>query len=170
MNIVLIGYRGTGKTKVGEILSNKLGLDLVSTDAAIVEKAGKTIPEIVKEKGWDKFRDIETEVVKETTSKDNIIIDCGGGVVLRQENVDFLKQRGKIFLLTATVEKIAERIKDDTERPALKEGKTFVEEIEEVLNERKEKYNNAKDFEIDGDNISIGEMADKIIEKWQEVQ
>ena len=168
MNIVLIGYRGTGKTKVAEILSTKLGMDSISTDAAIVEKAGKSIPEIVEEQGWNKFRDIETEVIKETANKDGIIIDCGGGVILRDENIDAIRTNGKVFLLLASVEKIVERIKDDTQRPALKEGKTFVEEIEEVLNERNEKYNKAKDFEIDGTDLTIDQMADKVIEKWQE--
>ena len=168
MNLVLIGYRGTGKTAVADILSEKLGMKKISTDKAIVEREGKSIPEIVEENGWDKFRDIETEVVKQAASKDNVIIDCGGGVVLREENVHALREKGKVFLLTASVERISERIKDDNQRPALKGGKTFVEEIKEVLDERMEKYNKAKDFDIDGNDISVREMADKIIEKWQE--
>jgi shikimate kinase len=163
MNIVLIGYRGTGKTEISKVLEKKLGLTRISTDQEIVRKHG-SIPKIVETKGWDAFRDIETEVVKEVSSKDNQIIDCGGGAILRKENRDALKKKGKVILLTAEVQTIAKRIKEDKNRPALKNGKTFIEEIEEVLNERKPEYNKAKDFEVKTDKISIKEAAQKIIE------
>ena len=163
MNIVLIGYRGTGKTAISKILENKLKLKRVSTDEEIVKKYGP-IPKIVENKGWDEFRDIETEIVKEVASKDSQIIDCGGGAILRKENQEALKKNGKVILLTAEVKTIVSRIKEDKNRPALKDGKTFIEEIEEVLNERKQKYNEAKDFEVKTDKISIKEAAQKIIE------
>ena len=62
MNIVLIGYRGTGKSTVGKVLAAKLGRGIVSTDQEIVRRAGRTIPEIVAEHGWEYFRDLESEV------------------------------------------------------------------------------------------------------------
>jgi len=87
MNIVLIGYRGTGKSVVGELLARKLNRETVSMDAEIVKKAGMSIPEFVEKNGWPGFRDLETEVARELAARDNIIVDCGGGIIERPENI-----------------------------------------------------------------------------------
>ena len=81
MNIVLIGYRGTGKSVVGELLAQKLNRETISMDSEIVKKAAMSIPEFVEQNGWPKFRDLETEVARELAGRDNIIVDCGGGVI-----------------------------------------------------------------------------------------
>ena len=88
MNIVLMGYRGTGKSTVGKVLAVKLGWPLVSTDAEIVRRAGRSVPEIVAQHGWEYFRDLESTVCWEFSAQDRLIIDTGGGAILRQENVD----------------------------------------------------------------------------------
>ena len=97
MNIVLIGYRGTGKTSVGKLLAGRLGRQLVSTDAEVIRRAALSVPEIVKQFGWDRFRDLESEVCLELGGKDRLIIDTGGGVILRHQNVDRLKANGVLF-------------------------------------------------------------------------
>ena len=86
MNIVLIGYRGTGKTVVGELLAERLGMTYMGMDAQIVKKAGMPIPEIVEKSGWPGFRDMESEVARELAGLDHLIIDTGGGVIERPEN------------------------------------------------------------------------------------
>lgn len=164
MNIVLIGYRGTGKSVVGKIVADRLKMQCVSMDARIVEKAGMAIPQIVERFGWPGFRDLETEVAREMAGRDNIVIDTGGGVIERPGNIDALKQNGVIIWLKATPEAIVSRIADDTQRPALTQGKTFTEEVAEVLDRRTPKYRAAAQFEIDTDHLSVEQVAYGVIE------
>ena len=163
MNLVLIGYRGTGKSTVAELLATRLGWRAVSTDAQIVEKAQKKIPDIVSGEGWEHFRDLETEVCLALKEQDCLVIDSGGGIILRPENMEALKPNGLVFWLTATVSTITRRIADDTQRPALTAGKTFVEEIQEVLTERTPKYQAVADHIIATDDLSPEEIASHIL-------
>lgn len=162
MNIVLIGYRGTGKSTVGTILASRLGRELVSTDAEVIKRARLTIPEIVQQSGWERFRDLESEVCRDLAAKDGLIIDTGGGAILRQLNVASLKKSGKLFWLTASVETIAARIGGDTQRPSLTGTKSFIEEIQDVLSERTPKYHAAADHTIATDGQSAEQVADRI--------
>jgi shikimate kinase len=162
MNIVLIGYRGTGKSSVGKLLAERSGRTLISTDAEVVRRAGQSIPEIVTQHGWDHFRDLESEVCRDLAGKDQLIIDTGGGAILRQDNVDQLKSRGILFWLTAEVPTISRRIGGDTQRPSLTGAKSFVEEIEEVLRERTPKYRAAADHTIATDRKTVVEIADSV--------
>ena len=164
MNIVLIGYRGTGKSVVAAVLAEKLHRQVISMDAEIVTKAGMPIPEFVEQNGWTKFRDLESEVAREMAQHDNIIVDCGGGVIERDENIKALETNGRIFWLKASVGVIVDRIADGTERPALTEGKTFTEEIAEVLERRTPLYAAAGRHEIDTDAESPEQVADRIIQ------
>ena len=83
MNIVLIGYRGTGKSTVGKLLARRLGRDLLSTDTEVVKRAKLSIPELVERHGWDYFRDMESTVCRDLAGRDQVIIDTGGGAILR---------------------------------------------------------------------------------------
>ena len=163
MNLVLIGYRGTGKSTVVELLATRLGWRAVSTDAQIVEQAQMKIPDIVAGHGWDYFRNLETEMCLALKDRDKLVIDTGGGLILRPENVEALKPNSLIFWLTATVTTITRRIADDTQRPALTAGKTFVEEIQEVLTERTPKYQAAADHTVATDDLSPEEIVSQIL-------
>lgn len=163
MNIVLIGYRGTGKTTVGKLLAQQLGWEFVSTDAEIVKRANLPIPQIVERFGWEHFRDLESEVCRDLAGKDRLIVDTGGGAVLRQQNVESLKANGKLFWLTAEVATITERIAGDTQRPSLTANKSFTEEIEDVLRERLPKYQAAADCIIRTDEQSESQVAERIL-------
>lgn len=162
MNIVLIGYRGTGKTSVGKKLAEKLDRRFTRTDELIIKKAGMSIPKIVDNYGWDVFRNIESEVVKEVSKKDNWIIDTGGGVVLKRINVENLKKKGMLILLKADIKTIIDRIKYDKERPSLTGRKSFIEEIEEVLKQRSKKYEEAADYTIDTTRLTVDEVTYRI--------
>ncbi|PXF54127.1 MAG: shikimate kinase [Deltaproteobacteria bacterium] len=168
MNIVLIGYRGTGKSAVGELLALRLKMPCIGMDAEIVKRAGMSIPEIVEKYGWQKFRDMESEEARELAGLDNIIVDTGGGVVERPENIEALKTNSIIIWLKASVDTIVSRIQGDTERPALTAGKTFTEEIAEVLEQRIPKYKSAAQYEIDTDESTPEQVADRVIEIWKE--
>src|SRR3989338_2518415 len=103
MNIVIIGYRGTGKTSVAKMLAEKLNKNLISTDQRIAEKSGCTILELVEKKGWEYFRELESKVVDEIQDCHNCVIDSGGGIILNKANMEKLKKHGKVVLLTANI-------------------------------------------------------------------
>ena len=168
MNIVLIGYRGSGKSVVGELLSARLSMPCIGMDSEIVKKAGMSIPDIVEKYGWPKFRDIESEVVRELAGVDNIIIDTGGGVIERPENIEVLQANSLIFWLKASVNVVVSRIQGDTERPALTAGRTFTEEVAEVLERRIPRYRSAAHYEIDTDELTPDQVTERIIEIWRE--
>ena len=163
MNIVLIGYRGTGKSTVGKILGQRLGRTVISTDAEIVKEAGQTIPQIVKQFGWDHFRELETRICRKLQDHTDLVIDTGGGLILKEENVKMLKPKGKIFWLTAEVSTIASRISGDTQRPSLSGTKSFVEEIEEILEIRRPHYQAAADVIIPTDNATPESIVNQIL-------
>ncbi|HEY6639382.1 MAG TPA: shikimate kinase [Nitrospiraceae bacterium] len=163
MNIVLIGYRGTGKSTVGRLLASRLGRQLVSTDAEIVKRAQRTIPEIIAQEGWEYFRDLESEICRELTDRDQLVIDTGGGAILRTPNVEGLKKNGTVFWLTASVETIVKRIGSDNQRPSLTGTKSFVDEIQEVLQERVPKYQAAADHVIATDNRSLNQLVETVL-------
>jgi len=163
VNIVLIGYRGTGKTVVGKRLAEALNKRLVKMDELITEKAGMSIPEIVERYGWDRFRDLESEVAEEVGKMDNCVIDTGGGVILRRVNVDNLRKKGKIVWLKSDVKTIVERIKDDQGRPSLTGKKSFTEEVADVLEQRRKKYEDAADYAIDTSRLTVNEVVNQII-------
>ncbi len=163
MNLVLIGYRGTGKSTVAERLATRLGRRTISTDAQIIEQAHMTIPDIVAHNGWEHFRHLETEVCLALKDRDRLVVDTGGGLILRPENMEALKPNSLVFWLTATITTITRRISDDTQRPALTAGKTFVEEIQEVLTERTPKYQAAADHTIATDDRSPEEIVSQIL-------
>lgn len=167
MNLVLIGYRGTGKSVVAEILSRKLDMQAVSLDAEIVREARMPIPAIVEKHGWPWFRDLESEIVERFARREEAILDTGGGVVLRPENIENLRRGGALFWLKASVDVIVERIQGSTERPSLTEGRSFLEEVEEVLSERLPLYRAAADREIDTDRLTAAGVADEIIREFE---
>jgi len=163
MNIVLIGYRGTGKSTVGQLLAARLGRELVSTDAEIIKRAKRTIPEIVTQEGWEYFRNLETDICRELASRDKLVIDTGGGAILRTQNVEALKKNGTVFWLTASIETIGKRIGGDDQRPSLTGGKSFVDEIGDVLRERTPNYQTAADHTIVTDDRSINQLVETLL-------
>ena len=163
MNIVLIGYRGTGKSTVGRLLAARLGRTLVSTDAEIVARAKRAIPEIVAQEGWDYFRDLESDICRELASRDQLVIDTGGGAILRPQNVEALKKSGRLFWLTASVETIATRIGGDNQRPSLTGTKSFVDEVADVLRERTPKYQAAADHVVATDDRSTDQLVETLL-------
>ena len=163
MNIVLMGYRGTGKSSVGRLLAARLGRELVSIDAEIVKRAQRSIPEIVAQEGWEYFRDLESDICRELASRDQLVIDAGGGAILRAQNVEALKKNSTVFWLTASVETIVKRIGGDNQRPSLTGTKSFVDEIQGVLRERTPKYQAAADHSIATDDQSINQLVEALL-------
>ena len=166
MNIVLIGYRGTGKSVVGAIVAERLGMKCIAMDEKIVERVGMPIPEFVEKHGWPAFRDLESEVARELSGVDNVVIDSGGGVIERPENIDALHTNGIIIWFKASVGVIVSRIEGGSERPSLTGAKGFTDEVEEVLDRRIPKYTAAAQYEIDTDDLTPEQVADRVVRIW----
>ena len=168
MKIVLIGYRGTGKSVVGELVAERLQMKCIAMDAKIAQRAGMSIPDIVENYDWTTFRNMESEVARELAELDGIVIDTGGGVIERPENIEALQANSRIIWLKASVGAIVSRIQGATERPSLTGGKSFTEEVAEVLERRIPKYKSAAQYDIDTDQLTPEQVADKVIEIWRE--
>ncbi|MCK6555600.1 shikimate kinase [Candidatus Binatia bacterium] len=164
MNVVLVGYRGTGKSSVAAVVARELGLTVVSLDAEIVRRAGKSIPEIVAEIGWPGFRDLEEEIVRTCAARDGQVIDCGGGVIEREANFAPLRAAGPVFWLRASTRTIVERIGGDTQRPSLTGTKSFTDEVEEVLARRRPLYGRIAHHVVDTDGRTVEEVAREVVE------
>ena len=159
----MLGYRGTGKSVISKILSEKLRMKLYKIDKMISELAGKSIPEIVEQDGWESFRKLESEVVAEVSKQaKNSIIDCGGGVVLSDVNMVNLKREGVCILLTASLKTIIKRISHDKNRPSLENDLSFEEEQKKNIAERESRYSVAADFICDTSQSRPLETAEKI--------
>jgi shikimate kinase len=167
VNVVLVGYRGTGKSAVARGVAKRLGLVVVGLDREIVARAKKSIPDIVKERGWPGFRDLEEEICREAATGDGRVIDCGGGVVEREANFTVLKSAGPVFWLTAEIGTIVARIQHGTERPSLTGQKSFTDEVAEVLVRRIPLYRRMADVEIPTDGRTIADIAADIAARVQ---
>ncbi|MBI5095153.1 MAG: shikimate kinase [Candidatus Hydrogenedentes bacterium] len=162
MNVVLIGYRGTGKSAVARLVAEATGRSVFGMDDAIARRAGCSISEFVARRGWEAFRDLESEVACEAGGRENTVIDTGGGVVLRPENIAVLKKNGRLVWLRASAEVIAQRIQDTTDRPSLTGAKSFLEEIGEVLLARTPLYQAAADLVVSTEGRTVEEVAHEI--------
>jgi shikimate kinase len=165
VNIVLVGYRGTGKSAVAEHLAQRFGLTVVHLDAEIEKRAGKSIPDIVTDSGWPAFRDLEEAVVRDFAAQDGLVLDCGGGVIERDANFAPLRSAGPVVWLQASVNTIVQRIAGDPQRPSLTGTKSFTDEVAEVLERRTPRYRQIAHYEVDTDQRSVPQVAQSIAEQ-----
>jgi len=168
MNIYLTGYRCTGKTTVGIRLAESLDWKKVDSDDLLVADAGSSISDIVAEKGWDAFREMEKITIKRIGQLEGYVVSTGGGVILNNENVECMKKTGMVVWLKAKPETIQKRLEEDEtteeQRPSLT-SKGLYDEIEEVLTVRKPLYEKAMDFSVETDDKPIAEICDIIIKE-----
>ena len=155
---------GTGKSTVAACLSNDYGMEIIEMDQMIVEREEMSIPDIFAQKGEPYFRDAETNLLIEIQSKENAVVSCGGGVALREKNVEEMKKSGKIVLLNAKPETILERVKDDDNRPLLR-GNKNVEFIRNMMEQRRPKYEIVADFVIQTDGKTADMICKEIFER-----
>lgn len=168
-NILLIGFMGTGKSTVSAVLKRRLAMREVDTDALIEAREAMSISDIFAKKGEETFRNMETELLKELKGEKNLVISCGGGMALREENGAMMKAAGTVVWLTAEPETILERVEKDDSRPLLR-GNKNVEFISGMLKAREPKYAAAADVRVASDNHSAEELCDEIIRKVEKFQ
>ena len=161
MNIALIGFRGTGKTTIAKLLAQKMDKRLISTDEEIEKKTKIDIARFVKKYGWDRFREVESEVIEKISDFDECIFDTGGGIIMRNENIINLKRSSLVVLLTADIKTITNRLKSSKARPALTKV-SYIDEVKDVLQEREYRYKKAADYSIDTSRLTPEEICDLI--------
>ncbi|HVP24881.1 MAG TPA: shikimate dehydrogenase [Methanomicrobiales archaeon] len=159
MRVVLTGFRGTGKTTVGQLLAGRLRIPFIDTDTAIEERTGKRIPAIFREKGETGFRKLERSAIASLPA-DNVIVSAGGGAVLDPENVADLRRGSLVFLLRAGEETITGRI-GGSDRPSLT-GRPPAEEVGELLRARRPAYLRAADICISTEGKSPRGVTEEI--------
>jgi len=169
-SIALIGFMGTGKTVVGRALAERLGRKFVELDTLIARKAGKTIPEIFRQDGEVAFRELEIEAAREIAGKRNVVIACGGGIVLNKINIDRLRRECLIVYLTASPEVILKRTSTGrNDRPLLSTADRDIT-VRELLEFRRPFYERAADITIDTSALDIRAVVRRIIEKMKEAE
>ena len=167
MNIVLTGFMGTGKTAVGKKLAEELGMQYIDTDEMIEKDVGMIIPNIFKRRGEKYFREVETQAIKCVAMLDNFVIATGGGVVLKQENMEELERNGIVICLTASADTILQRTGKDANRPLLK-GENPADKINQLLKKREFFYKRCHKM-IDTSQKEIKEITGEIITFFKEV-
>ena len=167
--IFLIGFMGCGKSTNARYLSKMTGAEQMEMDQKIVEMQGMAISDIFAKHGEAYFRDLETELIRSVKEKAPMVVSCGGGAVLREENVALMKACGKIVLLTASPESIYDRVKHSTDRPLLN-GNMNVEYISELMEKRRPKYEAAADIVISTEMKNVREICEEILEKMERLR
>lgn len=166
MNIILIGYRGSGKSTVGSKLADRLGKRFVDIDDLIEARQRIPINDLVKSRGWDYFRKLEKRMIEEISRNDHLVIAPGGGAVLDADNVKSLRKNGFIIWLKADKGILQKRMNQDSgtnlRRPTLT-GKGTLEEVEETLSQREPFYASASEIQIDTSMLSVDAVVESIL-------
>lgn len=162
MNIVLCGMMGVGKTSVGIKIAELTGRRWFDTDDMITDRYGR-ISDIFEYYGEAHFRALETEIVRGLSELDGLVISTGGGLVLKRENSDLLKKKGKVFFMRASFETLLSRVRADESRPLLKDTGKTAERLGSLLEERTPIYENVADYIVDTDNETAEGVARKIV-------
>lgn len=165
-NIVLVGLSGSGKSTLGNILSSLSGYALVDTDAIIVKLQNRSINNIFETNGEEFFRTLETQVSKEISAFDKQIISTGGGIVLKEKNLEYLKQNGVVFYLKTSVNTLLKRLEGDNTRPLLKTD-DVKKKLENMLEIRGKLYEKA-DVTIETNKLTPEETAKEILRIYNE--
>ena len=167
-NIALIGFMGTGKTAVGQVLAKRLNMAFIEMDSLISSKAGKTIPQIFEEDGEIGFRELEIEIAKRASAEQHAVIACGGGAVLNWINIERLRETSVIVLLTASPAETMKRVSKEVGQRPLLEGQDPLTRIREMLKSRQPFYQRAADITVNTSRRTIASVADAIIKELKE--
>jgi len=168
LNVVLFGFMGVGKTTVGKLLAPRLGYRFVDSDSEAEKEAGMRVSEIFTQMGEPAFRALERGVIRRLSHGDGQVIALGGGAVLDPGNVEELRAKGRMILLTASPEEINIRTRRDSGRPLLA-GRDRLTRIRGLLEERRERYLAAADMVVDTNGVPPIRVAGAIILRLEAV-
>ena len=160
-NIVLIGFMGSGKTTVGQVLAKELAYNFVDTDDLVETRAGMAIGKIFETQGEQAFRQSETEALSEAMTMDKVIVSTGGGIVTIEAN-NILLSKGLVVYLEASPKQIYANVKNDTSRPLLQGGNVY-QKICTMLEDREGLYKQAAHYTVKVDNKTPKEISALIL-------
>jgi shikimate kinase len=167
-NLALIGFMGTGKSSVGQLVASHLHFAFLDSDHLIEARAGKSVSEIFAQEGEPAFRDLERRVVKELTQRKKTVISTGGGLPVDESNLASLKTHALVVCLWASPEKIWERIRGQTHRPLLNDPDPLAK-IRGLLAAREPYYRRA-DVLVNTEMRSLKEVAQQVVHQFQMAQ
>jgi shikimate kinase len=167
--IYITGFMTSGKSTIGPILANVLGLDYFDLDNEIEKEEDQTVVEIFDKKGESYFREAEWRVLKKLSEKNGIVISLGGGTIMQNNNFMLLKSTGKIIYLKVSPDILYRRLKNKINRPLFKDlvmgecpKEDFIDRINEILNKRREYYEQA-DLIVEPEDQPFGLIVDKLV-------
>ncbi len=164
VNVAIFGFMGVGKSSVGRLVAEALGMEFVDLDETIVTDAGMEIPAIFEERGEKGFRKLEKEATRMIAARDDVVIACGGGTVLDEDNLEALRRNSRMILLTADPETILHRVEADGDTRPLLSDDEKVEPISRLLDQRMPRYLEAADRAVDTSGKTQAQVAREIIE------
>ncbi len=159
--IFIVGLMGSGKTSVGKILAKKVGRNFYDTDQEIIKNEKLDISQIFNKYGEDYFRELEHTILKKIISNQGAIVSTGGGIVLKKENVDIMKDNGIIIFLNIDVETQIARIKNKKNRPLLKNS-NLKGDLKNMKNDRDKIYESISNLKIDVSGVTKYKVIDDI--------
>lgn len=166
-NIFLIGPTGSGKTTIGRMLAEQLGLRFMDADQELVERTGVSIPTIFEYEGEEGFRVRETALIDDVTQEQGIVLATGGGAVLNTVNRDVLTARGVVVYLQVSLEEQLRRTKGDKNRPLLQDN--IEATLKKMAEERTSLYEAVADYTFITDNSSAKRLATNIVEAIEKI-
>lgn len=160
----LVGMMGSGKTLVGRLAAERIGVSFYDTDLAIVDRAGSSIAEIWRKQGENVFRDLESQAISEAPT--GVVASAGGGAVLDPNNRKTMQTNPPVIWLRATPETLLARVGDGNDRPLLATSSSRVEELRRILKSRESEYELAATRMIDTDDREPDDIAREVSELW----
>ena len=157
---------GSGKTTIGKLLAERTGYVFIDLDRIIELSEDKTINEIFISLGEDYFREIESKIIKKVYSNSRCVFACGGGVILRGENMKIIRRNSKVFYLEISPREALNRLESISDRPLLKSPDKS-KKVAELLNIRRLMYEKYSDIKIQNEVTSPDHTVDKILKKFQ---
>jgi shikimate kinase len=165
-NISLIGFMGSGKTTTGKILADRLNFLFIDLDNIIELSLNMPVSDIFEKHGEEYFRNTETNSIKKIYINKNCVFACGGGVVVRRENIEIIKKNSTVIFLHVSPAEAFERLKNEDSRPLLKVQNRLTV-ITELMEKRDSLYRSASDFTLDTDFKNPQEIAEEILQRLE---
>jgi shikimate kinase len=162
-----IGFMGSGKTTISRKLAAVSKLKWIDTDQEIEKEQGREIKQIFAEDGEDAFRDTETEYLRKIKDlEEDLIISCGGGIILREENIALMQEAGEVIYLKASPYTIFKRVRNSDKRPILN-GHMNVEYISELMGKRLPYYEKAQTYTVSVNKKRVQDITEEILRHFE---